>query len=563
MSAQLSWQWPLDILHVSDLHFFGDPVLDSARNAAWRALCNDVAQRRRKGVVRPHIIACTGDLVETPSEKAFRRGVNALLELAEECGFLEESCAWQEGEERPPEAWWQLLNHRIFLIPGNHDVFASGLRILFLGKASGEWARITDPEGRVPPGRLEPTPAALAGPLAVRMIDSNGSRAFWKTARGSVDRQVDLAWPQDLGVGDHHFRMALVHAHPLQVPFFVQGVFDDEASLMMDNAGFLLKNLADLGVRLILHGHRHYPCCYTLSLQDSRDAIRSVAIVGAGSATKAPARWKYVSYNWVRIYPDQRVEVRILRRDPEAPAFSGFASPVAATLGDFSCERLERVVKVWNSFGDLEVTTRFSGLRALPGRPPVRCIPFERRVGSQVEYSARTLRGSAGSRQVAWDAAAGSLELDPPLDAAGGAIDLEVRHHLHGGAALTSWQALQMYGAGPGAGDREHQRYALEFEARDVSFEVHLGSRFSPPEPETCRARYHRPGQSTESQEADWNAATHVLALDRENPKPPVVLELEWPLPEAAAPEPGTSNSNQWASVRLALLAWQRSLLDG
>lgn len=557
MKSHFQWRWPLDVLHVSDLHFFGKPELDKDRDAAWKVLREDVARRTRKGQVYPHLIACTGDLVETPSRDGFRRGINALLELAADCAFLEEPAVWREGEARPPRAWWELLDRRIFLIPGNHDVFTSGLRILFFGKSSRQWAEITDPEAVVPAGRLEPTPAALAGPLALRMIDSNGSRAFWKTARGSVDRQMDLSWPPDLGVDDRHFRMALVHAHPMQVPFFVQGVFDDEASLMMDNAGFLLKNLADLGVRLILHGHRHYPCCYALSLQDSHDATRSIAIVGAGSATKAPARWKNVSYNWVRIYPDHRVEVRILRRDPQAPTFSGFGAPIAATLGDFSCQRLDRTVRVWNSFGDLEVTTRFTGLRAVSGRPPVRRIPFERRSEPSVELTAQVLRGSAGRRQISWDTAAGSLELDPPLDAAIGAVDLEVRYHLYGGAALTTWQAVQMYGAG----DRETQRFSLDFDVRDVSFEVHLGNRFSPPDPGSCRARFLRPGLPAANRGAEWKRDQHVLSMTFENPKPPGVLELEWPLPEAHAPAVGPSSSNQWASVRFAIRSWQQSLL--
>ncbi len=561
MNSDFQWHWPLDILHVSDLHFFGDEKLDSDRDEAFRALRNDVAQRALSGQVHPHIIACTGDLVETPSQRGFRRGVNALLELALDCGFLDDPVTWSEGEEAPPRAWWDLLDRRVFLIPGNHDVFASGLRFLFFGKSSKEWAQITDPQGRVPSGRLEPTPAALAGPLAIRMIDSNGRRALWKAARGSVDQQMDLSWPRSLGVDDRHFRMALVHAHPLQVPFFVQGVFDDEASLMMENAGFLLKNLADMGVRLILHGHRHYPCCYALSLQDSHDTTRSIAIVGAGSATKAPARWKHVSYNWVRIYPDHRVEVRILRRDPKAPTFSGFSAPIAATLGDFSCERLDRKVRIWNTFGDLQVTTRFIGLRASAGRPPVGRIPFERRDDPRIEFCARVLRGSAGTRKISWDTAAGSLELDPPLNAATGAVDLEIQAHLHGGAALTTWQAIQMYGAQTRVADRETQRFHLDFEARDVSFEVHFGSRFSPPEPDACRARCRRPGAPAEMRTTTWDPASHVLGLARESTKPPATLELEWPLPKAAAPPQGPSRSNQWASVRLALRAWQRSLL--
>src|SRR6478752_2689455 len=106
---------PIDILHVSDLHFTGDQKHD----ASWRSFCDHTKECLRRSLFRPEVIAFTGDLVESPSWDAFRQGVNALLELAECCGFVSDGLRWLESEPSPPEEWKKLLWSRLLIVPGN------------------------------------------------------------------------------------------------------------------------------------------------------------------------------------------------------------------------------------------------------------------------------------------------------------------------------------------------------------------------------------------------------------------------------------------------------------
>lgn len=528
-------EWPIDLLHVSDVHFTDLPVIRAEREEAWARLVEDVAQRVADGAFRPRAIACTGDLVDDPWRPTFRRSVTALLQLARVCGFIDEEVRWEEGSAEAPEAWRRLLYLHIFLVPGNHDLYPTGLRFLWNPKATAEWLEVAGLPGWKPEkkARLEPQPSKVVGPLAVLMIDSNGSSAWWKSARGTVDHQIDLSWNPEDEVDDRHFRVAIVHAHPLQVPFFLDGVFDQEASLGMENAGFLLKNLADLGVQLILHGHRHYPCLYTLRLQDSHGQPKTIVIAGAGSATKAPGKWPYCSYNWIRVFPDRRVEVTILRREPHSPTFTRQLDAFSATAGDFVCDQIDREVEIHDDFGDVEITTRISGLRVLPGAPPVSRLPIERLARAAAACYKRLGTRTGGKRDLVWDEVAGLLELEPPLTTADGAAEIELRSYLHGAVACSEWESEQL---GPNEGGWPFG-FQTSFPARRLNLRFLLPTGA---DEKNLAASWVAPSQAGATTKAKPGASgVPRIHFEVEDPQPSGRLEVTWTPPGRDQPEFG------------------------
>jgi len=423
---------PIDILHLSDLHFTGgDEHADS-----WNRFLDHVRRCLDGGLFRPEVIAFTGDLVESPGRAAFQQGVNALLELAECCGFLSGAPRWKAGDAAPPPEWRELLVDRILMVPGNHDVYFRGLRMLKL-QPRGGWDGIA---GDAPQ-------ALAAGPLAVHLLDSNGAPAWLEYARGGLVAPASLAWPRGLDLS-HRFRMALVHGHPVQLPYLLEGT-DAETLMLMENAGLMLKNLATEQVRLVLHGHRHYPRICTLVLPDAEEASRPIVIVGAGSVTKPP-RDNAHAYDWIRIHPDQRVEVTMATRKKGEVGFSMLPpSPYVADAGDFSYAAMTKRVEIEGGTGDSDVRVEIRGIRVHPGRPAVSSLPFAIETPLPATLTAWSLRVGGGGRpstKLRWEPGAALLTIDPPHSAEDVPLDLEIRYHVHNGVALNTWEAIQMYG---------------------------------------------------------------------------------------------------------------------
>lgn len=552
---------PIDLLHVSDLHFRRRRDLD--REERWQSLLRHVAECRTGGRFDPQAIAFTGDLVESPGPfagRSFRRGVNALLELAARCGFLGEDAAapvWGPEEPSPPTAWWSLLDRRIFLVPGNHDLYCKGLRVLWNRFTSG-WRRIAGPPEA--PVRVVPRfRAVTAGPLAVLLLDSNGPRALAGMARGEVERQTELSWPADLGVGEHHFRLALVHGHPVQLPFVLANL-DQEAFMAMENAGLLLKNLANLDVRLVLHGHRHYPGVSTLAMPDSQWRTRRLVVAAAGSVTRPPGGWPYCACDWVRIFPDHRIEVTLATLQPGVNQFSiGAEQPFLAESGDFHYEAICKRIEVKGPSGDTEETVTVSGFRVAPGRPPVGSLPFAKLLAPRTTLAAircRVLTGGPEGAEVAWNEAGGAIEIRPPQRDDLPPMNLELTLYLHNALALDEWEGHQMYGA---QGQADLEWTSLTMSCETGRLELAAAFLTAPEEPvvEVSR-RGHAEGEASTvlTKALVSEEAGRRLAVACERPRSTFRYALRWRLPRSPAP-PESMRTELWA-----IHVGQRRLLD-
>lgn len=529
---------PVEILHVSDLHFWGIHRLDRARDLNWSALCRHVAEEIKEGRHNADLIAFTGDLVETPwvrSLRPFRRGVNALLELAGACGFVGRDLQWQQSDEAPPDEWWDLVGTRLFLVPGNHDVFLKGVRLGWI-KWRKPFARLLD---RVGVGDLT---ARIAGPLAILSLDSNGGRALYGAARGEVERQTALAWPEELGVSDSHLGVALVHGHPIQLPYFVDGLAT-EKRMVMENAGLLVRNLANLGVRLVLHGHRHLPGICSLTLPDSKGEPQPMVVVAAGSATLRERAWPFCCYDWVRIHPDRRIEVTMARQEEGNNQYR-LDAPYIADTGDFSYDRVSKRIGVDPETGDLAVCVTIQGFRASIGRPPTGAIPFSVSTAKPpLGLAAWRFVVSAGGGPgtvLTWNEEHTFLEISPPQRAEDPPLDLELHYYLHNAVALNRWEARQM--SPERNAEREFTTQRVTCDTRRLRLEVELPLGLFQPVPSASFVEVLRDGNRLDQEES--SACT--VALQRESrdktglltmecrPRPPAQYGLFWTLPDLA-----------------------------
>jgi hypothetical protein len=222
---------------------------------------------------------------------------------------------------------------------------------------------------------LSPSETAQSA-LSIRLLDTTGRRSL--NGLGTVAYDPDLGGGEQWNVTDASLRfgVALVHGHPIELPFHLHGMFDGARGMVMENAGLLMKALAQLNIRLVLHGHRHYPGAWGVTLPDRDGHPKPLVVAGAGSPTKAPGGWKNYSYNWIRIHSDRKIKVYIVERDVGGGVHDfSRGQPFVADNGDFRYERLERHIVV-NEAGDVLATAVIKGFRVNPGRPAVRAIPF-------------------------------------------------------------------------------------------------------------------------------------------------------------------------------------------
>jgi hypothetical protein len=288
------------ILHISDLHFGMrfDP-------ASWKGLCDIAAER-----LKPNLVLITGDLVDSPHLFSLNRALRAVNQLEKD------------------------LNCQVIIVPGNHDTRFIGILpikwvnpfVLFVLSAAAWLAFFLAPRPFAPAvwgytaafftalfisrlvfadfGKkferfiLRP-PACYSGlGLEIYAFDSASQSLFG--ARGKVPKKLFVdaqgnrikpkaaagadGGPQGDGVAPATpYRIAILHHHPLPIPY-------DDASeplMVVDNAGAFLSEVSKLGVRLVLHGHKHHRHFSRTTINAGGYDEHEVAVLSTGTPTRA------------------------------------------------------------------------------------------------------------------------------------------------------------------------------------------------------------------------------------------------------------------------------------
>jgi 3',5'-cyclic AMP phosphodiesterase CpdA len=416
------------ILHLSDLHF-GRPF----DPALWAVLMQVLPP------LHPDAIVVTGDLADNPRPYQFRKAANHLRKLQGSCEeAARHTChrcqpvkAANAGDANltvataataPAEVSVFNHSHRPLLlaIPGNHDYRILGnvglgwlSRFLFdfyfadpnfTASDAGMWRRLRRYSGLAGeklkrkllhlfsaraeasiPYELKSVPLAN-GAAVFFLYDSNRVKAFAGLATGRV-HPIQIAETEPTmqrllreGFSARAYRIALVHHHPLPIPYAdSQSLTNQEGFLVLNNAGTFMRQMTNSDFDLILHGHKHYSNFTRVSYQLNESDRAEIGVIAAGTGTIRDGNAeKQNSYNVIRIYENERASVEQLEfnisRAPHFAQHAPFPFDVYSVKGlkdrayrrnvdqqKFSVHSLAVVFQV-SSEGDVRVTQKLKGL---------------------------------------------------------------------------------------------------------------------------------------------------------------------------------------------------------
>ncbi|MDX2171125.1 MAG: metallophosphoesterase [Deltaproteobacteria bacterium] len=285
------------IAHISDLHFGV-----AHQDETWKSL------KRYLKDEHFDLVLATGDIVDSPSQAAYKQAWNEL-----------------DGLDIP-----------FFVCPGNHDRHQVGNSIASVGwleAARARWAGPTrvsawfDAQFRdqIPASKAPFTERELIqgrNRWRVRILGIDTSARADAAARGFVDLATREALQHAMKDADAvDLGILLAHHHPLPVRSLEEARQNRTKDLFnlttLVNAGSLLETVTSAHIDLLLHGHEHAANWARYgSLQGGGG--QSV-VVGAGSATGHETLRgclaQDMSFNVFRLTPRREVILQVLTRD--------------------------------------------------------------------------------------------------------------------------------------------------------------------------------------------------------------------------------------------------------
>ena len=277
----------LKIVHLSDLHFVTHPVLRRIKSFSGLSGHDPDTKKALETAIinlKPDLLIATGDHSTWGDKRSLSDSRQFLLDLATKVGLSHEFVHW---------------------VPGNHDILLHYyVRIPFRGRSHD---RIF---GETAAAKF----LAVAGyKVAIFRFDSTLDRSkqwspLWPLvgSRGTVSRNSFNQFNSALQAhpdADDYFKIALIHHHPLPIPY--KGHSDVGLELTtMTNGGTFIAYMQESGMNLVLHGHEHYPYSCRYCFDPDRP---NLIIAAAGSACQRSAAFN--SFNYLEIAPKNRIVV--------------------------------------------------------------------------------------------------------------------------------------------------------------------------------------------------------------------------------------------------------------
>jgi hypothetical protein len=264
------------VTHLSDLHF--------GQNGGFKSKRFLLNHLRGAELADTDHVVITGDLLANPTKEAAELFEDFRYDLTSAIG-----------------------GKNVIVIPGNHDRKWLGNSVLGVGVApllDLNWKRVhIDPKLRI----------------AFLCFDSSVG-ANW--AKGSISKDQLKSVGLELQEQLQHYenpkqflKVALIHHHPFTFETYAEtklqrflGLFgkSDEQFLLLENAGEVLAWCAEVGVSLILHGHKHVPRHVEGLVKRKDGSFAVLTSVGCGSSLGAEetplcydiVRWDPASKSW-------------------------------------------------------------------------------------------------------------------------------------------------------------------------------------------------------------------------------------------------------------------------
>lgn len=290
----------LQILHLSDLHFgsshFFQPDSDPQGNPLKSSQAGNLLPLLSKDVKSgnpqcPTLVALTGDFTTKHEEKGFQQAATFIAGLKKSEVL---------GAQRDPDSF--------LLVPGNHDVSVETM------EPDEKWLRYDKFHAKVTNQPL----AATRDPLShTRLIDrsSAGYMVLCLNSSMYVEKGKDDQWRGQIDEDQLEkierllrkekkklksvIKVAMIHHHPVLIPALVEGGRGYDAVI---RSGNLINLLHKYGFHLILHGHKHWPCTFSIDGRngyDSANARPIIAVSGGSIGSKELPNGKKPCYNQI------------------------------------------------------------------------------------------------------------------------------------------------------------------------------------------------------------------------------------------------------------------------
>jgi 3',5'-cyclic AMP phosphodiesterase CpdA len=235
------------IAHITDLHYDGSFAWKKRFQKLVECLCDE----------QPDALFVTGDLVNSPSDKHFKELLEVFENLYRSAGGID-------------PGWSSKLRSSTFVVCGNHDVAYSGLHFGFRTNTR-PFRNFQDEllkNAKLPSTDVQAERFFVETGIAVFPYDSNtfeGRKRGWAAnghiadldARTDKLRSLFKNVQREAGVSlSEATKIAILHHHPLPLPADSKDI-TAEPFMLLDNANHFLRRIAEEGVHLVLHGHRH------------------------------------------------------------------------------------------------------------------------------------------------------------------------------------------------------------------------------------------------------------------------------------------------------------------
>jgi len=148
--------------------------------------------------------------------------------------------------------------------------------------------------------------------LGVFPLDSSITKSFGAHGAVNSDMVNDLTMAIDCESDRKLFWIAAVHHHPLPIPSDHKW----ERSMLLKNAGTVLKNLIHQNVPLIIHGHKHHQHFARFFLA-TRKGQKEISVLSAGTPTHSNTPDYFHSYNVIAIDAIGHAEVHVYEADKD------------------------------------------------------------------------------------------------------------------------------------------------------------------------------------------------------------------------------------------------------
>jgi hypothetical protein len=211
--------------------------------------------------------------------------------------------------------------------------------------------------------------------LRIGLVPFDSASPSFTWARGHVTDKNIVDCKRDIKQNNQlkPVWIAAVHHHPLPLPYD----FASETMMVMDNAGAFLSELAQLGIKLVLHGHKHHQHFARIHVDLATRQTLEIAVLSAGTPTKGnnPGAYRH-GFNVIRVDRDDYIKIETFEAEPNGGTYLSarnfdIALPGAQARQHF--EEFQNEIGTWcrrmictadiNKFGDASFRREFYGVQ--------------------------------------------------------------------------------------------------------------------------------------------------------------------------------------------------------